>query len=196
MVRIVAPSLLLLVAAACSSTPGTLSPESSASAPASPSSAGPQVPQVTSPLDVAKYEQDPCSALTSTQAKQVIGAARSSKDDGNVAPMCTWFDSDNSGISLGFLPGQGGLATTYKNSIDAGGGYFEVSPAVSGYPAAFSAVYDSRKSGGCQIAVGVTNNETFTVSSLLRKSSPFYGDPCSLVTKIAEAAVTTIKAGA
>lgn len=110
--------------------------------------------------------------------------------------MCTWFDSDNSGFSLGFLPGQGGIATIYKNSVDAGGGYFQVSPQISGQPAAFSDVTDNRKSGGCQIFIGAKNDESFSVSALLRKSSPSYGDPCALVTKIAEAAVTTIKAGA
>ncbi|WP_033291231.1 DUF3558 domain-containing protein [Amycolatopsis jejuensis] len=189
--RAAAIGLVLLAATACSSTPGT--PPAST---APPSSTGPQVPQVANPLNVGKYEQDPCAALTQAQATEVFGAVRNRKAPGNVAPACAWNDSDNSSIHLGFLPGQGGLQTVYKNSIDAGGGYFEPSPAISDHPAAFSGVHDDRQSGGCQVFVGVTNEETFSVSSNLRPSSSSYRDPCALVTKVAEAALATIKAGA
>ncbi|RJQ84087.1 DUF3558 domain-containing protein [Amycolatopsis panacis] len=195
-IRTATTGLLLLVATACSVSPGSPGPASSGGAPASPSSTGPKVPQVSNPLDATKYEQDPCSVLTEAQAGGVFGAVRKREAGGTVAPLCTWNDRDNSGISVGFLPRQGGLATTYENSVNAGAGYFEAAPEVAGYPAAFSAVHDDRKTGGCQIAVGVTNDEVFTVSSLLRQSSPHYNDPCALVTKVAEAAVTTLKAGA
>ncbi|MBB4686584.1 DUF3558 domain-containing protein [Amycolatopsis jiangsuensis] len=194
--RAAAVGLFLLVVTACSATPGTSSPASSSGAPASPSSTGLEVPQVTNPLDATKYERHPCSVLTQAQVTEVFAAVRNREGGGTVAPLCTWNDSDNSSVGLGFLPGQGGLATTYENSIDAGAGYFEVAPDVAGYPAAFSAVHDDRKSGGCQIAVGIKNDEVLTVSSRLRTSSQDYSDPCSLVTKVAEAAVTTLKAGA
>ncbi|RJQ84342.1 DUF3558 domain-containing protein [Amycolatopsis panacis] len=191
--RTIATGLLLITATACSPTPGTPSPAPSSSAPLS---TGPPLPQVASPLNVTRYEQDPCSALSPAQATEFIGATRSSKDPSSIAPICTWFDRHNSGVSLGFLPGQGGLATTYKNSVGSTTGYFQGTPDVSGYPAVFSAVHDDRDDGGCQIAVGVTNGEVFTVGSVLNKNSPSYSDPCSLVRKVAEAAVTTIKAGA
>ncbi|MBB4686400.1 DUF3558 domain-containing protein [Amycolatopsis jiangsuensis] len=194
--RTLTAGILLLSATACSSESGTSNPATSSNAPTSPSSTGPKVPQVTTPLDVTKYEQDPCSALTQTQATQVFNAARSRKNDSNVAPACDWFDSDNNGVSLGFLPGQGGLTTVYGNSSGSSAGYFEAAPDVFGYPAAFSDVSDDRKNGACQIFVGVTSDEAFSVSSLLRPSSSSYSDPCSLVTKVAEAAVATIKAGA
>ncbi|MBB4686583.1 hypothetical protein BJY18_004068 [Amycolatopsis jiangsuensis] len=151
---------------------------------------------MTTPLDTTKFDQHPCSALTETQAQQIFAAVRSREGGGTVAPGCSWYDSADNSVGLGFLPGQGGLATTYKNSVDAGAGYFEVAPDVAGYPAAFAGVSDDRKSGGCQIAVGVKNDEVFTVSALLDQSSQDYSDPCSLVTKVAEAAVTTLKSGA
>ncbi|WP_245914707.1 DUF3558 domain-containing protein [Amycolatopsis sulphurea] len=194
--RTAATGLLLLVATACSVVPGAPGTASSGGASPSPSSAVPKVPQVSNPLDATKYEQDPCTVLTQAQAGEVFGAVRNRKAGGTVAPLCTWNDSNNSGISVGFLPKQGGLATTYENGINAGAGYFEAAPEVAGYPAAFSAVHDDRRSGGCQIAVGIRNDETFTVSALLRTSSSSYRDPCALVVKVAESAVATIKAGA
>jgi hypothetical protein len=192
--RTAAACLALFAVTACSSTPGTASPADS-SAPSAPSSSTPTVPQVTNPLDVGKYEQDPCAVLTPTQATQVFQAVRNRKSSGNFAPRCTWYDSKDNSVSLSFLPGQGGLSTSYKNGANSGG-YFEPAPEVSGYPAVFSAVLDDRKNGGCQIGVGVKNDEIFTFSAILGKTSPSYSDPCSLVTKAAEAAVTTIKAGA
>ncbi|MFF0149154.1 uncharacterized protein DUF3558 [Amycolatopsis sulphurea] len=183
--------LLLLAATACSSAPGTPSPASSSA----PIDSAPNVPQVTSPLDVGKYEQDPCAVLSKAQATEVFQALRNRTSSGNFAPRCTWYDSKDNSISISFLPGQGGLSTSYKNGAGAGG-YFEAAPDVSGYPAVYSAVLDDRKSGGCQIGVGVKNDEIFTFSAILDKASPSYGDPCSLVTRAAEAAVATIKAGA
>lgn len=192
--RAAATGLLLIAGTACSSTPGTPNPASS-SARSSPTNSAPNAPQVTNPLDVGKYEQDPCAVLTKAQATEVFQAVRNRTSSGNFAPRCTWYDSKDNSISISFLPGQGGLSTSYKNG-GGSGGYFEAAPDVSDYPAVYSAVLDDRKSGGCQIGVGVKNDEIFTLSAILDKNSPSYSDPCSLVRKVAEAAVTTIKAGA
>ena len=93
------------------------------------------------------------------------------------------------------MPGNGGLATVYKNQ-DNKSGYFKVAPDVGGLPAAFFGPYDDRNDGGCQAAVGVKNDEVFTVGVTLRKSSPSYSDPCAVAVKAAEAVVSTLKAGA
>ena len=192
---VAAAGLLLAATAACSSNPGTPAPASSA-APSAPASSGPNVPKVPAPLTVAKYEQDPCSLLTAAQANEVIKSVRTTKAAGNAAPICTWFDADDSGLTIGFLPHQGGLATIYQNSGDSTAGYFKPAPDVAGYPAAFFSNMDDRSRGGCQVAVGVTDDEVFTSSVLLQQSSPSYADPCALAAKAAAAAVTTIKAGA
>ncbi|WP_409466870.1 DUF3558 domain-containing protein [Amycolatopsis sp. GA6-003] len=188
-----AGSLLLLSLTACSSTPGTsvaATPES-----ASPTSATRSVPKVNNPLNATKYEQNPCSLLSQAQATEVINAVRHRQGQGLVAPLCTWYDDRDNSVGLGLLPGQGGLAGAYANS-DSKSGYFEVAPDVNGYPAVFAGTTDDRKRGGCQIAVGIKDDETFTASVMLDKSFPGYDDPCALATKTAAAAVTTIKAGA
>ncbi|MBB1157825.1 DUF3558 domain-containing protein [Amycolatopsis dendrobii] len=185
---------ILLVLTACSSPNGGQPAPASSNPPASSSNAASDVPKVPNPLDVAKYEQDPCSVLTQAQAAQAFNAVRNRKIAGNVAPVCTWNDSENSSLAIGLLPGQGGLATVYKNRSSTG--YFEPAPSIDGYPAVFTNVLDNRSDGGCQVAVGVRADEAFTSSVILFKQSPSYGDPCSVALKAAGAALATIKAGA
>lgn len=188
-----AAAILLLALTACSSPNGG-QPAPASSNPASSSTAASDVPKVANPLDVAKYEQDPCSVLTQAQAAQAFNAVRNRKIAGNVAPVCTWNDSENSSLAIGLLPGQGGLATVYQNRSNSG--YFEPAPSIDGYPAVFTNVLDNRSDGGCQVAVGVRADEAFTSSVILFKKSPSYGDPCSVALKAAGAALATIKAGA
>ncbi|SFN91991.1 DUF3558 domain-containing protein [Amycolatopsis rubida] len=190
-----ATGVLLLAATACSSNPGTPAPAASGT-PSAPVSSGPQAPRVSNPLAVGKYEQDPCTVLTPAQATEILNSVRHSQSDGNAAPICNWFDADDSGLTIGFVPHQGGLSTVYENTATSSVGYFKVGPDIAGYPSAFFSNLDDRNRGGCQLAVGVTDDEAFTSSVILQKSSPSYADPCSLAVKAATAAVTTIKAGA
>ncbi|WP_116202500.1 DUF3558 domain-containing protein [Amycolatopsis circi] len=175
----------VLVVAGCSAAPAPVPPVAS--------SAPPEVPRVTQPLDVAKYERAPCSLLTQAQAAEVFNAVRNRKIAGNVAPVCTWNNSENSSLAIGLLPGQGGLATVYQNRSSSG--YFEPAPSVDGYPAVFTNVLDNRSDGGCQIAVGVRADEAFTSSVILFKQSPAYDDPCAVALKAATAVVATLEAG-
>ncbi|UKD53999.1 DUF3558 domain-containing protein [Amycolatopsis sp. FU40] len=189
-----AGGLLLLAVAARSSNPETpvpATPESSSA----PTSTAHNVPKVSNPFDAAKYEQNPYALLSDAQATEVIKAVRHRQDQGLVAPLCTWYDDRDNSVGLGLLPGQGGLAGAYTNA-DSESGYFEAVPDVNGYPAVSAGTTDARKRGGCQIAVGSKDDETFTASVLLDKSFPGYNDPCALAAKTAAAAVTTLKAGA
>ena len=191
--------LALTVASSCSTTVAQQTPI--ASSPSAPSETGSApgtssaAPQVRNPLDTAKFDQQPCTALTQAQATQIANLISGQQSAGNVAPVCTWTDADHNRVTVGFLPGNGGLATVYKTR-DSASGYFEVAPDVAGYPAVFSATSDLRKDGGCQVVVGVRDDEAFTANVGLLQSSPNYSDPCSLAAKTAEAVVTTLKAGA
>ncbi|RJQ75960.1 DUF3558 domain-containing protein [Amycolatopsis panacis] len=184
----------LLVATACSSPSGTPSPATSA--PPVSISTGPTVPQVSNPLNASKFEQDPCGLLTHAQAGQFIDGVRTSGKSGGRFPMCHWNGEKGSGFGVSFIVGQGGLATVYENGQNGGAGYFEPAPDVAGYPAAFTATMDDRKSGGCQIMVGITNDELVTVGATLWTSSPSYNAPCPVATKAAELVVAKLKGGA
>lgn len=197
MKRVVSAGLVttaLLALAACS-TPANNQTPSASSGPSSPASSKLTAPPVPSPLDASKFEQDPCTVLSQDQATHVANLTTRNKSDGNVAPICTWMDSDHNRVTLGFVPGNGGLATVYKNQ-DNESGYFKVAPDVMGYPAAFFGPHDDRNQGACQVATGVSNDNVITISADFQNSSSYYSDPCSVVIKAAEAAVTTMKGGA
>ncbi|MEU0531276.1 DUF3558 domain-containing protein [Amycolatopsis tolypomycina] len=191
----VAAVAALGVVSACSTPVAKQTPMASSSSASTPAGTSLTAPPVPSPLDTSKFEQDPCSVLSQSQAVQVANLTSTRKSDGNVAPICTWTDSDHNSVAIGFVPASGGLATVYK-SQDNKSGYFKVAPDVGGLPAAFFGPYDDRNDGGCQVAVGVKTDEVFTVGVTFRKSSPNYGDPCAVTVKAAEAVVSTLKGGA
>ncbi|MCU1681535.1 MAG: hypothetical protein JWQ81_2274 [Amycolatopsis sp.] len=151
-------------------------------------------PQVANPLDVSKFEQNPCGVLTAAQASQLANLTKTSGNSSGNSPICSWKDDSYNDIGFGFVRG-GGLSDAYGYQ-DSESGYFKVAPDVDGYPAVFSGPTDDRSKGGCQIGVGVSNTEVLTVDSSFVASSPYYSDPCSLSQKAAEAAITTLKGGA
>ncbi|MFE3172650.1 DUF3558 domain-containing protein [Amycolatopsis sp. NPDC059090] len=175
----------MLLLAGCSAAPAPATESST------PSSAPPEVSQGPPPLNVRKYEQDPCALLP--QPEEVFNAVRNRKTTGAILPACIWNDSKNSTLTIGFLPAQGGLAAIGRNLSSTG--YFDPAPEIDGYPAAYTNVLDNRGQGGCQIAVGVQADEAFTSSVMLLPRSPSYGDPCSVALKAAQAVVATLKAG-
>jgi hypothetical protein len=189
----VAAVSVLGVVSACS-TPVSQQTPIATSGPSTPAGTSLIAPPVPNPLDTAKFEQDPCAALTQAQASQVANLTANRKTEGNVAPICVWTDADHNRVTIGFVPGSG-LSAVYK-SQDSQSGYFKVAPDVGGYPAVFSGSHDDRNEGGCQMGVGVRNDEVFTVNVSLRPSSPSYSDPCTITAKAAEAVVSTLKGGA
>jgi hypothetical protein len=151
-------------------------------------------PQVTNPLDVSKFEQNPCGVLTAAQAGQLANLTKTSGSSGGVSPICTWKDDSYNDIGFSFVRG-GGLNDAYAYQ-DSQSGYFKVAPAVSGYPAVFSGTSDDRTTGGCQLIVGVRNDEEMQVNVSFVASSPHYKDPCAVTQQAAEAAIATLKGGA
>jgi hypothetical protein len=152
-----------------------------------------QAPRVPNPLDVTKFEKNPCNVLSPAQARQVANLTKTDGNDGSVFPICGWTDSNYNSVAFSFVRGNG-LSDAYQNQ-DSGSGYFQVAPDVAGYPAAFTSVSDGRSKGTCTMYVGVRNDDVMTVSSSFSASSPYRGDPCPVVQKAAEAAVATLKGG-
>lgn len=183
--------------ACSSSTTGNADPAPS-SATQGPSTGTPgghlTAPPVPNPLDVSKYEQNPCGVLTQAQAAEVAKLETTRLSSGASGPICRWQDADHNSIGFSFVHG-GGLSDAYGYQ-ESNSGYFKVIPQISGYPAVLSGTTDDRNRGGCQVIVGVRNDEEMTVYASLRPSSPNYGDPCSLAQKATEAALLTVKGGA
>jgi hypothetical protein len=146
---------------------------------------------VSHPLDAAKFEQNPCDVINQAQAGQIANLTKTRMIADTAGPICRWSDDNYNSVAFSFVHGNG-LSDVYQYQ-DSQSGYFKVAPDVSGYPAVFSATTDDRLKGGCQMGVGIRNDEVMTVLSSFVASSPYYGDPCSLTQKAAEAAIATLK---
>jgi hypothetical protein len=190
-----------LTLSACSnSTTGSGTP--SAGSPASDSPTGTSstalvAPKVSNPLDVAKYEKNPCGLLTTAQANQILTVARSVVSPGATdSTICGWKNEGGDEISLGMLGGNGGLSTVYSQYQPGDPGYFIPIPDIEGYPGLFTSVADLRSKGSCTVYVGVRDDEIMTVNMDYVLPAPGQGDPCQLAQKAAGLAVTTVKGGA
>ncbi|WP_218951898.1 DUF3558 domain-containing protein [Amycolatopsis anabasis] len=181
-----------VVLAGCSDTKdGTPSPASPAGQ-SSGADPGTGVPPVETPLDTARFEQDPCSLLTSAQAQEIAGLVKSTPDNAQGGPSCQWQDPSGFGINIGFIPN--GLRNLYSQHKAGRVSYFEPVASVAGYPGAFGALGDVRAQGTCTLSVGVRNDLAMSVVSTL--GSQRGAQSCQVVLKAAETAVTTIKGGA
>lgn len=164
---------------------------SAAGAPSSPKEFT-KAPPVTDPLDATKYVADPCASLTPAQY-QAFRAGTGQKDPTN--PICAWkVDQADTRITVAFTPEvQQGLSGVYAQN-DIGfweDGYFTPTT-VSGYPAVYASIIDSRPQGICQLNVGL--NDKLYFFSLV--SSRPGSDSCTAAMNVAEKVLETIKKGA
>jgi hypothetical protein len=92
---------------------------------------------------------------------------------------------------------KAGLTALYTNRdvIVQGGGYWEATT-VQGYPGVFNSQIDDRKTGDCNLAVGVTDTLTFNIALVADKSVPQHSDPCGMTRQIADMVLTTLRGGA
>jgi hypothetical protein len=189
-----------LTLSACSnSTTGSGTPSPGFSAPDSPtgtSSTALAAPTVSKPLDVAKFEKNPCGLLSAAQANQILTVTRTMVTPGATDnTICGWENEGGAGLSLGLVGGNGGLSTVYRQHNANSPGYFIPIPSIEGYPALFASVADLRSKGSCTVLLGVRDDEVMTVNMDWVVQAPGQGDPCQLAQKAAGLAVVTIKGG-
>ncbi|MEQ0563057.1 DUF3558 domain-containing protein [Amycolatopsis sp. NEAU-NG30] len=197
-------AVVLLVAAlgaGCSDgVAGNALPSSSVagSSPATSSDA-PNVPKVAQPLDTARYEKEPCAALTVDQLSQ-LGITTQPKPDleSKLGPGCEWNAFDEVGVTLHatLLTAGSSLAKLYKQHEQGQWPFFEPVSDLSGYPGVLLDSLDAQPKGKCQIGVGVRDDLVYSVQVSVDPESKNYSDPCPVVRKAAEMAVSTMKAGA
>lgn len=175
-------------------TPGTPEPSASSTA----LSTDPSVPKITSPLPPALIQGDPCAALTSAQVNGLFSKtptrSPAAKDTG-VAKSCSWGDdSRGSLVGIQFVYAwKRGLADVYATQ---GRGFLKVLAPVQGYPVVAYGPSDERSKGMCNVAVGIADNAAFEADVQFASSAVGQGDPCDDARKVADLAVTTLKAGA
>ncbi|WP_370970333.1 DUF3558 domain-containing protein [Amycolatopsis sp. cg9] len=182
-------SALLFAAAACSTTnPGTpsaSSPTPSASHSSGSSSAvpGPGVPKVEHPIDVTRFKQAPCDALTDSQIAELLGSNVSGKPDlqAPAGPTCSWDSADVSQAGVGVIfmsADQLGLTSVYE-AKDKQYQFFQPLEAINGFPLVAYGVNDERTSRGrCAVAVGVSDIQAVDIHVAQSESNIGKKDPC------------------
>ncbi|WP_103350646.1 DUF3558 domain-containing protein [Amycolatopsis sp. CA-128772] len=157
----------------------------------------PDVPKVVQPLDTARYEQDPCAALTKDQLAQLRITISPEPDPSNLGPGCDWNAFDEVGFRLDskLLTSGSNLANIYKLQKQGEWSYFKAIADVSGYPGVL-VDDDNPPKNTCQLMVGLRDDLVYSVQISVSPDSQINGDPCPTLQKVGEMAVSTMKAGA
>lgn len=160
-------------------------------------------PKVQSPLDTSKFQSNICSVLTSGQLSQVQVTGSGQSDSNGAGPNCKWTGKKASQAAPGDLRKIGvtamtsndtGLSSFYRDKSTLK--VFKPLGEIGGYPAV---QYDgsgstaSADTGGCDIAVGVTDKLTFSIDTVTEPGGGV--DVCTKTQKLAEMLVTTLKGG-
>jgi uncharacterized protein DUF3558 len=174
--------------------------ESSSSAPSSsPDTELPfaGAPKVDEPLDTARFREDPCQALTATQADDLNVQFPGKPDEGPLGKTCEFRGlSDSRALvdirSLDKYPF--GLSATYQADKDGKYEHFAALPPVEGYPIVAYGALDQRATGGCVVDIGTSDEFVFEVSLQLSTDNIGKKEPCKTAAMVAGKVVQTMKA--
>jgi hypothetical protein len=193
---IVALSLAVLLGGCSTDVTGNPTALSSSTSPTGV--VGGEAPKVAQPLDVSRFEKEPCVALTPAQLTQ-FGITRPPKPmpEDALGPSCTWNGLDEGGVTVGArLLVSGSLAALYEKHAQGGLPFFQPVADISGYPGVLTDLLDAQPQGKCSAEIAVSDDRLYSVQVTISRSSKDYADPCPVVQKAAEMAVSTMKAGA
>jgi hypothetical protein len=154
---------------------------------------------VEDPLDTTRFEQDPCSTLTASQAQAQLNLpATGEPEDVALGKGCKWYNEDTRGqVQISFLTGNHrGLSGFYEADEQGKYPYFVKLPSIEGYPAIASDIEDRRPRGICVVVVGVNDTLTFDVGLYLSQANVGVKEPCEVAAQVAGMALQTMKEGA
>jgi hypothetical protein len=180
-------------------TGGRSETTSSPSRTSTSTSNGNGAPKVESPLDASKYLSQPCAILSAAvlQSYKITKPGKPDVDSEvakTAGPACIWSSDDQpipKGYNVGLLTGnKKGLSDTYRGGAEAFPGYFEPTD-VSGYPAVFNGLTDTRKNGSCNITVGISDTLAFRAAVTFPSSAG--ATSCDSAKQLAGAVIQTLK---
>lgn len=153
-------------------------------------------PAVDNPLDTARYQQDPCQALTAAQAQELNVKTPGEPYDGALGKACNFEGrSDTQARAdvrfLDKLPY--GLSSTYQANEDGKYEFFDELQPIEGYPAVARAGADDRPNGGCTVEVGTSDEISFEIALRLSTANVDELDPCETAAMVAGMALRTMK---
>jgi hypothetical protein len=155
-------------------------------------------PKVTSPLDADIFEQDPCQALTQSQAEELNVLYPGKPFDRNFGKACEWLGPNKNGgnATIDFLSDDPrGMSSIYRSNNNGEFAFFEPLDPVSGHPRAAFGTTDTRETAGiCAVAVGLTDELVFIAFLKLSRANLGQKDPCALASQVSEMMLTTMGA--
>jgi hypothetical protein len=155
-------------------------------------------PKVENPLDVSHFEENPCDALTSEDAKELNVPATGEQSGDAIGETCHWRNSQTRGfLSITFLSGEKrGLSSVYREAKEVKFPYFESIDDVEGHPAAAYSTAEEKATIDCAVAVGVTDQLAFIAHVALSDANIGQKDPCEMAAKAARMMMRTMREAA
>ncbi len=205
---VVALAVAVVAAGCVNTTEGSPMPESgdvggeSSASPAPSSEEANELPYagapaVTDPLDTERFQQDPCQALTPSQAESLKVQFPGTLRDSSLGNACEFrVRTDRLALveiaSLDENPY--GVSAIYQAEEDGKLEVFEPLESIEGYPVVAYGALDLRDDGACSVVVGLSDEIAFEIA--LQQSAANIGkkDPCETGAIVAEMVVETMKA--
>ena len=196
-------SASLLALTACTpQTTGTPSPSSNSPGRTSSGSAdqvpGAGAPKVENPINVTRFLQAPCDALTAEQVDSFLGKGVSPKPDlkGQAGPECFWHSPSISQAGVGVIFTH--AANLGLTSVYAARGtkypFFKPLEPIDGYPlVAYDGEGDQSSKGRCTVAVGASNTQAIDISITQSEENVGKKDPCIAAREVAGKVLTNLK---
>ncbi len=153
-------------------------------------------PEVTDPLDTDRFQQDPCQALTATQAQELAVTFPGGPYDGALGKACEWKSPTDrlAAVDVRFLSDDPrGLSALYLANESGGYVYFDELAPIEGYPAVARDGVDDRDIGKCTVVTGTSDEDAFEVVLRLSQANVGEKDPCETAALVAEMALSTMK---
>ncbi len=175
-------------------------PESSPSSPSNEQDALPSdgAPKVTSPLEADTFQQDPCQALTASQAKGLNVVFPGKPFKGNFGNACEWLGRNHNGgyAAIDFVSDDPrGMSSVYRSNSRGEFAFFEALEPFAGHPMAAFGIADAREEAGrCAVAVGLTDELAFGVFLDLSTENIGHKDPCAIASQVGRMMLTTMGA--
>lgn len=152
-------------------------------------------PKVANPLDVTRFEEDACLALTAAQAQELVIEYPGEPWKSQFGEACKWETPKGGGdVSLGFFSSvDTGLSAAYAENENGEFEFFEPLGEIEGFPAVAHGGRDIRSAGTCEVSVGVSDELSFIVTVNLSSGNVGTKDPCEAGATVAGMALRTMK---
>ncbi|TDV50715.1 DUF3558 domain-containing protein [Actinophytocola oryzae] len=154
-------------------------------------------PEVADPLDVSRFEQNPCEALTAEQTRTLNIPATGEPLDDAVGKGCAWENTETHGAAnIRFSSeDERGLSSVYREARGSAWAYFEQIGDIEGHPAVAFDPDTKEPRDDCTVAVGVSDQLVFGVRVDLSDDNIDKKNPCDVTAQVASMMMRTMLGG-